>query len=326
MKKIVWITCILMAFTMLTGCGKSEETTILLMSDVQEGDHPTALACDEFAKMVKDKTNGRISIEVYHGDTLGSEGDQLKQVTVGGIDFARISGQVSSYETRLGAFQSLYLFESEDAMWEVLHGKIGDELLESPDLQDSNILGLAWFSGGSRNFYNNQKEIHTPSDLSGMSIRVNTDPMIKFLENAGATAKNIAYNDILDSIKSGVIDGAENNWPSYISTDHYKEAKYITIDQHTCIPEMLLVSKSAFEALSDKDQKIVKECAEKVAENQIQAMKDYEEKAIKTAKEAGCVITELTEDEAKQFQEAGQIVNEDVCADQMDTIKWLTGK
>lgn len=324
MKKRVFIACSLLVLLMLTGCGKTGEVTTLLMSDVQEGDHPTAVACDKFAAMVKNKTNGRVNIEVYHGDTLGSEGDQLKQVTVGGIDFARISGQVSSYETRLGAFQSLYLFGSEEDMWKVLHGSKGDELLESTALQDSNILGLAWFSGGSRNFYNNKKEIHTPSDLSGLNIRVNTDPMIKFLENAGASAMNIAYNDIYDSINNGVIDGAENNWPSYISTDHYKAAKYITIDQHTCIPEMLLVSKSAFNSLSAEDQKIVKECAEKVAEDQIKAMKDYEEKAIKTAKKAGCVITELTEEESRQFQEAGQIVNEEVCADQMDTIQWLT--
>ena len=324
MKKRVLMTCTLLALLMLTGCGKSQEVTTLLMSDVQEGDHPTAIACDKFAAMVKDKTNGRVNIEVYHGDTLGSEGDQLKQVTVGGIDFARISGQVSSYESRLSAFQSLYLFDSEEDMWKVLHGSKGDELLESAALQDSNIIGLAWFSGGSRNFYNNQKEIHTPSDLSGLNIRVNTDPMIKFLENAGASAMNIAYNDIYDSINNGVIDGAENNWPSYISTDHYKAAKYITIDQHTCIPEMLLVSKSAFESLSEKDQKIVKECAEKIAEDQIKAMKDYEQEAIKTAKKAGCVITELSEDESRQFQDAGKIVNEEVCADQMDTIQWLT--
>ena len=325
MKKIVLVACMLLTFSMVTGCG-SKEVTTLLMSDVQEGDHPTALACDEFAAMVKDKTNGRINIEVYHGDTLGSEADQLKQVTVGGIDVARISSQVSAYESRISAFQSLYLFPSEEDMWEVMHGEKGNELLNSPDLLENNIIGLAWFSGGSRNFYNNQKEIHTPADLGGLSIRVNTDPMIKFLENAGASPMNIAYNDIADSIKNGVIDGAENNWPSYISTGHYLEAKYITIDQHTCIPEMLLMSKSAFDSLSEEDQKIVKECAEEVSKNQIQAMKDYEAEAIQTAEEAGCVITELTEDEAQQFQEAGRVVNEEVCADQMDTIHWLTGK
>jgi len=308
----------------MIGCGKKDDAVILIMSDVQEGDHPTAIACDKFAELVKKKTKGRVIVEVYHGDTLGSENEQLVQVTVGGIDLARISGQVSNYEPRLKAFQALYLYESEDAMWDVLNGPKGDELLSSDKLTDNNLVGLAWFSGGSRNFYNNKKEIHTPDDLAGLNIRVNTDSMVKFLENAGATPLNIAYNDIADSIKKGVIDGAENNWPSYIATGHYEVAKYITIDQHTSIPEILLISKSAFDSLSEKDQEIVRECAKEISEYQIKEMKDYEEEAITQAEEAGCVVTELSESEAEEFRKAGALVNEEVSADLIDTIDWLT--
>lgn len=324
MKRFLAAGLILIMALSLFACGKKEDATILIMADVQEGDHPTAVACDKFAELVKKRTNGRVVIEVYHGDTLGSENEQIVQVTVGGIDFARISGQVSNYEPRLKAFQALYLYESEDAMWDVLNGSKGDELLTSSNLTDNNIVGLAWVSGGSRNFYNNKKEIHTPDDLAGLNIRVNTDSMVKFIENAGGTPLNIAYNDIVESIKKGVIDGAENNWPSYISTGHYEVAKYITIDQHTSIPEMILMSKSAYDALSEEDQKIVSECAKEAAKEQIQEMKDYEGKAIEEAKAAGCVVTELSESEAKQFQEAGAKVNEEVSADLMDTIEWLT--
>lgn len=324
-KQCFFLSLFVMMFV-LSGCGKKVEPTILLMSDVQKGDHPSAISCDKFAEMVYDRTDGRVKIEVYHGDTLGSEGDQMTQVTVGGIDIARISGQVSNYEPDLKAFQSLYLYDSEEAMWKVLNGSIGEQLLTADELAENNVVGLCWFSGGSRNFYNNQKEIHTPEDLAGLTIRVNTDPMIKFLENAGANPVNIAYNDIYDSIKNGVLDGAENNWPSYISTEHYTVAKYITIDQHTCIPEMLVMSKSALESLSPKDQEIVKQCAKEISAYQIQAMKDYEAEAIKTAKEAGCVITELSDEESKLFHEAGAAVNEVVSADYMDVIKWLTGK
>lgn len=324
MKKKIMAIFLMCIMILSAGCGKKEETTTFIMADVQEGDHPTALACDKFAELVYKKTDGRINIEVYHGDTLGTESEQMVQITVGGIDFGRISGQVSNYEEKLKAFQSLYLYASEEDMWDVLNGSKGDELLESEALAENNVIGLAWFSGGSRNFYNNQKEIHTPEDLEGLNIRVNTDSMVKFIENAGGTPLNIAYNDIYDSIKKGVIDGAENNWPSYISTGHYEVAKYITIDQHTCIPEMILVSKSAYESMSAEDQKIVKECAKEASEYQIQAMKDYEQEAIKTAEEAGCVITELSDAEVKKFQEAGKAVNEVVSAKYMDTIEWLT--
>lgn len=324
MKKRIMALFLLCTMVLSVGCAKTEETITFLMADVQEGEHPTALACDKFAELVKDKSNGKINIEVYHGSTLGTESEQMVQLTVGGLDFARISGQVSNYDERLKAFQSLYLYGSEDDMWEVLNGSKGDDLLESSDLASNNVVGLAWFSGGSRNFYNNQKEVRTPEDLAGLKIRVNTDSMVKFIENAGGTPLNIAYNDIYDSIKKGIIDGAENNWPSYISTGHYEVAQYITIDQHTCIPEMLLVSKSALDSLSSEEQNIIKECAKEASKYQIQAMKDYEEEAIKTAEDAGCTITELTAAEAKQFQEAGSTVNQVVSADYMDTIKWLT--
>lgn len=325
MKKKSAVAAGLSALLLLTaGCAGNHESVTYIMSDVQEGEHPTAIACDRFAELVYDRTDGRVNIEVYHGDTLGSETEQLQQVSVGGIDFARVSGPLSSYEEDMKAFQSLYLYESEDAMWEVLKGPVGDELLSGKGFTDNNILGLAWFSGGSRNFYNNKKVVTSPEDLAGLTLRVNTDHMIQLLNNVGANPMNIAYNDIYNSIKSGIIDGAENNWPSYISTGHYEVAPYITIDRHTSIPEMLVVSESALASMSPKDQEIVKECAKEISDYQIQAMKDYEEEAIRTAEEAGCTITELTPEQSAAFMEAGARVNEVVSADMMDVIDRLT--
>lgn len=323
-KKYLWLGCLIMAFA-VTGCGSSTESTTYIMSDVQEGEHPTAVACDNFAKMVYKETKGRINIEVYHGDTLGSEAEQMKQVTVGGIDFARVSGPLSSYEENMKAFQSLYLFESEDKLWEALNGPVGEELLNSPNFLNNNVQGLCWFSGGSRNYYNNQKEITSPEDLAGLRLRVNTDPMTMQVQMNGGTPLNIAYNDIYSSIKGGVIDGAENNWPSYISTGHYEVAKYITLDRHTCIPEMIIASKSALDGMSPEDQEIVKECAKKISEQQIQAFKDYDEEAIKVAEEAGCIITELTDAQADAFRQQGEQINQEVNGQFAEFISRLTG-
>lgn len=328
MKKKRILSVILAAFMIfgICGCGKTSEQTVLLMADVQEGDHPTALACDKFADMVYKRTKGRVKIEVYHGDTLGTEAEQMQQVSVGGLDFARVSGPISKYNPDFKAFQSLYLYDSEEQMWDILNGKVGDDLRNSKDFADNNIEGLCWFSGGSRNFYNSKKEIKKPSDLEGLTLRVTTDSMFAFLEKNGAVGKNIAYNDIYSSVKEGVIDGAENNWASYISTEHYKVAKYITIDQHCCIPEMIIASKSAMDKLSDEDQEIVRQCAKEISEYQIKAMKDYEAEAMKLAESEGCVITYLTEDEAKEFHKQGEEINEVVSADLMGVIKTITGK
>lgn len=325
-KKLTALLCAIACVSSLTACGKGENSQIYIMSDVQEGDHPTAIACDEFAKDVYKQTDGRIDIRVYHGDTLGAEADQLKQVTVGGIDFARVSGPLSKYEEKMGAFQSLYLYNSEDDMWKILNGSVGDSLLNNEEFAKNNITGLCWFSGGSRNFYNDKKEITSPKDLSDLKIRVNTDSMIQLVQNNGGKALNIAYNDIYHAIKGGTIDGAENNWPSYITTGHYKVAKYITVDSHTMIPEMIVASTSALEGMSAQDQEIVKKCAKEASKKQIQAFKEYDKKAIEKAKKSGCVVTELTPEQSQEFKEQGTKINEEVNGNFADTIKEITGK
>lgn len=312
--------CVMAAALMLTGCGNKSESVTFIMSDVQEGEHPTAKACDDFAKRVYKETDGRVNIEVYHGDTLGVESDQMEQVRVGGIDFARLSGPISNYVEDMKAFQSLYLYNSEEDMWKVLNGTVGEELLNAKGLTDNNMVGLCWFSGGSRNFYNNQKEVKTPGDLSGLTIRVNTDPMIKLVSMNGGTPVNIAYNDIYNSIKKGTIDGAENNWPSYISTNHYKVAQYITVDKHTCIPEMIIASQSALDKMSKEDRETVKKVAKEISKEQIQAFKDFDDKAIRQAEEAGCKVTELTESESAAFKEQGAKINQEVNGQYQDVI------
>lgn len=304
----------------LSGCGSSKAVTTLIMADVQEGDHPTALACDEFARLVKEKTNGKIEIEVYHGQTLGTEAEQIAQVTVGGIDFVRVSSPVAAYYDDIKAFQALYLYSSEDAMWKILDGEFGTEFLKSSELAANGIEGLCWISGGSRNFYNDVKPITCPDDLKGLTIRVNTDSMFAFLEKCGAKGVNVSYGDIYNAISDGTIDGAENNWPSYISTGHYKVAPYISVDEHTRVPEMIVASVETMSRLSADEQEIIRQCALEAGKLQRKWMQEYDEKAVKQAEEAGCQITYLTPEQVAQFQSIAEPVNEQVSAKYIDII------
>lgn len=321
MKKRIFLAGIILTLMFVfAGCGNKDDVTTLIMADVQEGEHPTALACDEFARLVKEKTNGRIEIEVYHGQTLGTEAEQIAQVTVGGIDFVRVSSPVSTYYDDIKAFQALYLYSSEDAMWKVLDGEIGTEFLKAKELEENGIEGLCWFSGGSRNFYNNVKAVTCPDDLNGLTIRVNTDSMFAFLDATGAKGVNVAYGDIYNAISDGTIDGAENNWPSYISTEHYKVAPYITVDEHTRIPEMIAASTETMNKLSAEDQEIIRECALETSQLQRKWMQEYDEKAIKEAEAAGCEITYLTEEQVAQFQKVAEPINEEVSAAYIDII------
>lgn len=312
---------LLMATVCLGGCGKNKDVTTLIMADVQEGDHPTALASDKFAELVAEKTNGRIVIEVYHGSILGTEAEQTKQVAANGIDFARVStSQLSRYDDDIKAFQALYLYKDDAALWKVLDGQIGNEFLTAEALTKNGVEGLCWFSGGSRNFYNNIKSVTSPQDLAGMKLRVNTDSMFAFLDKCGAEGINIAYGDIYNSINAGVIDGAENNWPSYISTGHYEVAKYITVDEHTRIPEMIIASVETMNSLSAEDQQIIRDCAKEVSQLQRKWMLEYDSKAIKQAEAAGCIVTYLDESQVAAFQEMAVSVNETVSKKYIDII------
>ncbi|BBF44381.1 TRAP-type C4-dicarboxylate transport system, periplasmic component [Lachnospiraceae bacterium KM106-2] len=311
----------MMSVAMLGACTKKNPDVTFIMADVQEDGHPTAASSDYFASQVSEKTNGRIKIEVYHGSTLGSEADQVQQVSVDGIDFARVSSSAASvYCDDLKAFQALFLFSDDEQMWKVLDGKIGTEFLESQDFIKNSVEPLCWFSGGTRNFYNSKKEIKSVSDLSGLKFRVNTDSMFALMDAVGARGQNIAYSDILSSLKDGVVDGAENNWPSYMSTNHYTQAKYITIDQHSSVPEFIIASTQAMNELSESDQKIIRECAKEASTYQRKAMSDYEKDAIETAKKAGCKVTELTEEEKAEFEKLAEPINEKISSDYMDLI------
>lgn len=320
-KKMLLLLGAVLLTLSLAGCGKNENVTTLIMSDVQEGDHPTARASDKFAELVKERTNGRIVVEVYHGSTLGTEAQQGAQISVGGIDFARLSSSViSNYDKQLKGLQALYLYSSEDSMWKVMDGAVGQELLASQTLSDSGMVGLCWFSGGSRNFYNNKKVITSPNDLAGLTLRVNTDSMFALLDACGATGINVSYGDIYNSITAGVIDGAENNWPSYISTGHYEVAKYITVDEHTRIPEMIVASKETMESLSPADQEIIRQCAVEASNYQRKWMQEYDADAIETAQDSGVTVTYLTPEQVSAFQKIAEPVNTEVSAEYIELI------
>lgn len=315
MKKTNYIFMLVILMFILTGCSSptsQNNVTVLFLANNNADDHPTSVACDEFAKMVKEKTNGRIIIETYHNSVLGDETTTVEQIQAGGIDFARVViSSVATFENSLNVLQLPYLYRDEEHMWKVLNGEIGESFLNSEYLSEKGIIGLTWYTGGSRNFYNTKKEIHTPNDLVGMKVRVmDSKLMMGMISAMGGEPVPMAFADVYNALEKGNLDGAENNWASYISTSHYKVAKYITVDEHTRIPEMIIASKKSMEKLSEEDQAIIAECAKESTDIQIKLWKEYEEEAIKTAEEAGSNITYLTPDEVALFQESVKDLNE----------------
>ena len=293
---------------MLSACNNSSDKEIVrlfLANNNVEG-YPTSKACDEFAKLVNERTHGRIIIETYHNSVLGDETTSIEQIQAGGIDFARVGiASLSRFEDSLNALQFPYLYRDEEHMWNVLNGEIGQSFLNSEKLEEKGIVGLAWYTGGSRNFYNTQKEIKAPEDLAGMKVRVMESKLnMGMVSTMGGEPYPMAFADVYNALVKGTLDAAENNWASYISSSHYEVAKYITVDEHLRVPEMIIASKRTLDKLSEEDQKIITECAKESTEIQIKLWKAYEEESIKTAEDAGCKITYLDADQVALFQDA----------------------
>lgn len=279
------------------------KTVSLKLAETHPQDYPTTKGDYEFARLVKERSKGRIVIEVYHSKQLGEEKAVIEQVQLGAIDFTRVSiSPVSAFVKELDALQLPYLYRDAKHMWKVLDGPIGAAILKK--LEPANFVGLGWFESGSRNFYT-KKQVKAVADLKGMKIRVQQAPlMVALVEGLGAVATPLAFGEVYSAIQTGVVDGAENNWPSYLSTSHYEVAKFLITDEHTRVPEIMIASKKVFDKLSKEDQALIRKAMKDAEPIQIKLWNDYEKLAEKTVREKGSVITEVSPQEKQKFMDA----------------------
>lgn len=268
---------------------------VLRLAETHPKGYPTELGDEEFARLVKERSNGRIIVEVYPGSQLGQEKAVIEQVQFGAIDITRVSiSPVASFVPKLNAFQMPYLYRNSEHMWKVLKGDIGKELLAS--LEPFGFIGLGWFEAGARSFYTTKKAVRTPADLKGMKIRVQESELMMGLVSAfGAVPTPMPYGEVYSSLQTGVIDGAENNPPSYFSASHYEVAKYYTLDEHTMVPEIIIGSKISLGRLSKADLDLIKQAAFDAIDFQRNEWAKYEKISMDKVKAAGCTIIPIAD-------------------------------
>lgn len=249
-------TALAAAMTAASAC----ETT-LRSSDTHPDGYPTVEAVKYLGEIVKEKTGDRICIEVFHSAQLGEEKDTIEQTQFGVIDMNRVSlGPFNNLIEETKVFSLPYIFRSVDHMHHVVDGEIGQEVLDA--FKDHNLIGLAYYDSGSRSFYNREHPIKSIADMKGMKFRVmQSDIFVDMVDALGGNATPMPYGEVYSAIQTGVIDGAENNWPSYDSSGHFEVAGYYTLDQHLMVPEVLVMSKMSWDKLSPEDQAIIRDAA-----------------------------------------------------------------
>ncbi|MDR2588567.1 MAG: TRAP transporter substrate-binding protein, partial [Spirochaetales bacterium] len=297
------LTFIILAHPRPAACGGGAEppeklvtsppAIVLRLADNQPEGYPTVLGDREFSRLTAERSRGRIIIHVYPHEKLGSERTVIEQVQFGGIDFTRVSiSPLSAFNPLLNALQMPYLYRDEAHMWKVLNGEIGRYFLHS--MQARGFIGLVYYASGARSFYTSEKPILTAAGLKGMKIRVQESSLMVGLVGAlGAVPVPMAYGEVYGALQTKTIDGAENNCPSYYSSNHYEVARYFSINEHTRVPEMTIASKISMERLSDSDQLLIRKAAEDSQELQIQAWNAYEKESERKVRAAGCIITEI---------------------------------
>jgi tripartite ATP-independent transporter DctP family solute receptor len=239
----------------------AQQKSVLKASDVHPEGYPTVQAVENMGKKLEQATNGRLTIQMYASMQLGGEKEMIEQAQVGAIQFVRVSvGTLGPVVDDLNVLNLPFLFRDAAHMNKVVDGTIGQQLLDKvTNNQAAKLVGLCWMDAGARSFYDTKKPIKSIADLKGLKIRVIGNPMFVEMANAlGANGVAMGYDQVFSALQTGVIDGAENNPPSFVFDNHYQVAKYYTLTQHLIVPEMLVYSRAGWDQLSADDQALIK--------------------------------------------------------------------
>lgn len=264
--------------------------------------YPNTVAMDKFAELLAEKTGGEITLQMFHGGTLGSQPDAIEQVRLGGLEIGNFNlGPIGPIAAEANVVSLPFMFKDVPHMFRVLNGEGGAKIAEG--MAAKGLVPLAWYDAGARSFYNGTKPINEPADVVGMKVRVmNNDLYSGMISELGGNPSPMAFAEVYQALKTGVVDGAENNWPSYESTGHFEVAGYYSLSQHLIIPECVCINADVYNGLSAEMQTAVKDAAMESAALQQQLWAERELASRKMVEAAGVVTNEIADKTA--FQEA----------------------
>ncbi len=279
--------------------------------NIHHDGHPNTAAMDRFSELVAEKTGGEITLDVFHGGVLGSQPDALEQVRIGAIEIGNFNlGPIGPMVKEANLVSLPFIFKSVPHMFRVLEGEAGDIMAAA--MGDAGVLPLAWVDAGARSFYA-QKPINTPADVEGLKIRVmNNDLYTAMISAMGGNPSPMAFSEVQQALKTGVVDGAENNFPSFKNVGHYEVTTNYSLSEHLIIPECICVNTTKFNALSEDMQAAVRAAAEEAALYQRELWAVGTKQARMDVEAAGIVVNEIAD--KAPFQAAMGAVYDDYLA------------
>ncbi len=279
--------------------------------NIHNDGHPNTAAMDRFAELVTQATGGEIEVEVFHGGVLGSQPDAIEQVRIGAIDVGNFNlGPIGPMVKEANLVSLPFIFKDVPHMFRVLEGEAGDVMAAA--MAEAGLLPLAWVDAGARSFYS-QKPINTPADVEGLKIRVmNNDLYTAMIAAMGGNPSPMAFSEVQQALKTGVVDGAENNFPSFKNVGHFEVTSHYSLSEHLIIPECICVNTAKFNGLSAELQDAVRGAAEEAALFQRELWAVQSEQARADVEAAGILVNEIAD--KGPFQAAMSSVYDDYLA------------
>ena len=273
--------------------------------DVTHSVHQAMLKADEY---LNENSNGKMRIQIYPNQQLGSERECLELLQIGSLDMPKVSGAVmENFAPNMRIFGLPFLFDDKEHLFRVLDGPIGKSLLKEGE--NYWLKGLGYYDSGSRSFYTRDRPINTPKDLEGLKIRVQESASaFEMVKQLGGSPTPISWGELYTSIQQGVVDAAENNPPSFYLSRHYEVCKYYSIDEHTMIPDILLASTHLWNRLSQQEQAWLQEALDRSILDQRRLWTISENESLQAVIDAG---VKVTYPEKSTFQEATKTMYED---------------
>lgn len=288
MKKWMLVMVIVM---LMASVAWAQGPVVFKSADNHVEGYPTVEGVKLLGKVVEEMTNGKYKIQVYTGSQLGSEKETIEQALLGAIEMVRCSTlTLAGFYEPMGILSLPYLFRDYEHQWKAVLGTPGQELVDGL-LKNVGLVALCWYEAGARSFYTVKGPVMKPEDVKGLKIRVPESPvltnMVKFL---GGAAVHIPFAEVYSALQTGVVDGAENNPPSYYEMKHFEVAKHYSLDEHTRIPELVVMPKAVWEKLTPEEKLIFKVAASASSVYERILWKQYEDKSLKAVQEGGAKI------------------------------------
>ncbi|WP_246070108.1 TRAP transporter substrate-binding protein [Mangrovivirga cuniculi] len=290
MKNRVLNIALILAFVFFTGCDRTGDIREIKLGHALDTSHPVHKGMVYMAERLKEKSGGKLTIKIYPGQQLGSERELVELLQIGSLGMTKVSsGTLENFAPGMKIFGLPFLFQDRDHAFRVLDGEVGQELLS--ESEDFWLKGLTFYDAGSRSFYTKTRPVKEPEDLKGLKVRVmESASAMDMVRALGGSPTPISWGELYTALQQGIVDGAENNPPSFQFSRHYEVCKFYTIDEHTMLPDVLIMSTIVWKSLDDQEKQWLMEAAEESTEYQRKIWKEAEEEALRVVQEAGVEI------------------------------------